>query len=300
MFKTLTAFTVLLILIGVQDAAAKPRQLASGVQWFAVDGDRYAAWAKEDADTITVLDTRTHKRRHASKPTHCRGGESGRAMVGGWLLLLCRSGERLLDVRSGRFKRLPEGFDGWKYLGERFVQGSADAGRVDVYLNRRTGGVRRFRERSDHRVRDLDDPKLRLVCGPPGYLDNFARFYDARYVVSQPSGDEALVLRRRCKAKGRVIGRGDFLGGAELSEPFVAAGWVSWAAGGEAHAENLKTRKRRHWHVPNYERGVGFVQVGQARNTIFFAPAQTDDGFSAPVITSFDVFEAPLSAKASG
>jgi hypothetical protein len=292
MLRALAAITVMLALAAPQSAAAKPLQVGNDVDWFAVDGSRYAAWGK--GHTITAFDTRTHKRHRMDDPPGCGAGESGRVMLGGTLLMSCGESQRLLDVRTGHSKKLPAAQD-WERIGSRWLQGIDGSGR-EFFLSRRTGRVRSFRERSDRRVRDLDDPKLRLVCGDPGYLSNYERFYDRRFTVSSPTkGDERFVLHRRCHAKGRILGKGDFFSGIELSGPFVAAGWVSWAVDKNAYAENLDTRERRHWRVPHWTDSSSLgLGLGQTTNTMFLAPAQTDDGFSEAAATSFDVFAARL------
>jgi hypothetical protein len=301
MLRPLAAITVLLALAAPQSAAAKPHQIANDVEWYAVDGSRYAAWGSPNAvDSFTVLDTRTHRRRRVKKPVGCSARTGGRTMVDGWMLMECEVAThyetRLVNLRTGRIKRLPGGDDTWVYLGKRWIEGfpNDDYG-ARAYLNRRTGRIRRFPAPSDlfadPPVRDLDHPKLRLVCIDPGWLNtNDARFYDGGYAVSEPRrGAYRYVLHRTCNAKGRVLDRFGF----DQSRPFVDAGSVTWGTRGNAYAVNLATKKRRRWRVPHLT-DVGPPEVAQTANTIFFAPPQTDDGTSAPAITSYDLFATHL------
>jgi hypothetical protein len=151
-------------------------------------------------------------------------------------------------------KQLPVGGDTWVYLGKWWVEGITDEYGARVYLNRRSGRIRRFPPPSeafaDPPVRDLDDPKLRVVCIDPGYLDtNDARFYDGAYAVSEPThGAARYVLHRSCDAKGRLLD----MFGDDQTWPFVDAGWVTWGTRGNAYAVNLATKKRRRWSVPHY------------------------------------------------
>jgi hypothetical protein len=302
MLRVLAAITVLLALPAPQTAAAKtkprPHQVANNVAWYAVDGSRYAAWGKEPADSFTVLDTRTHKRRTRSKPIACSNRGDGRSMLDGWMLMNCEGltayDQRLLNLRTGSIHQLPVGEASWVALGKRWIEGiTAEHGTRD-YLNRRTGQIRRFSTPSDPNadppVRNLDDPKLRVVCVDPGWLTNRARFYDGKYLVSEPDGfPYRFMLHRSCDARGRFLTGA----GGDATPPFVDAGWITWGKGGGAHALNLATSKRYSWHVPHY-RDVGTPEVAQTNNTLFFAPPQTDDGTSAPAITSYDLFTTPL------
>ncbi|MEA2181056.1 MAG: hypothetical protein QOF69_241 [Solirubrobacteraceae bacterium] len=301
MLRALTALTVVAAVVAAPASAAanakparpKLHQVARNVSWFVVDGGHYAAWGRDGAGSFTVLDTRTHKRRHFALDGGCTTG-GDRAMVGGRLLVYCGDfsslWQLLVSMHTGRAKRLPGGVDSWNNLGTRWVEGTAESGNVEVYLNRRTGHIRRFRARRDSRVRDLDDPKLRVVCGNPGFLFNSSRFYDRRYQVAQPeNGPSRLVIRRRCARTSRVLDRGNALG-----PPFLAAGWVSWTKGRFGLLENLRTRKRWKWRVPHFRADIGYTQSGQTRQMLFFAPVQTEDDTSSPLPTSFDVYGARL------
>src|SRR4051812_49249379 len=303
MVRALAAITAVLALVAPGLAAAKPKpkphQVGNDVTWYAVDGSRYAAWGKDPAASFSVLDTRTHKRRRMSKPIACSNGGDGRSMLDGWMLMSCEGltsyDQRLLNLRTGGIQQLPLGDNYWVALGKRWIEGlTGTYGEGRAYLNRRTGEIRRFPAPSDPSadppVRNLDDPKLRPMCVDPGGLSNRARFYDGKYIVSEPDGYPfRYMLHRSCDAKGRFL-TGT---GGDATWPFVDAGWVTLGKGGGAHAFNLATGKRYSWHVPHYNT-LGTPEVAQTNNTIFFAPPQTDDGTSAPAITSYDVFALPL------
>jgi hypothetical protein len=313
MVRALAAITAVLALAAPQLAAAKPRpkphQVADNVAWYAVDGSRYAAWGKDSpyhsagppgaTERFTVLDTRTHKRRRMSRPEACSSANNdGRSMLDGWMLMPCDTTtgryQGLLDLRTGRIHKLPAGDNYWVSLGKRWIEGLTAEYGARAYLNRRSGEIRRLPAPSDPDadppVRNLDDPKLRAVCIDPGALYDRARFYDGKYVVSEPDDfPYPYLLHRSCDAKGEFLTGG----GGDVTWPFVDAGWVTWGKGGGAHAMNLATGKRHSWHVPHY-RDVGTPEVAQTNNTLFFAPPQTDDGTSAPAVTSYDLFTMPL------
>jgi hypothetical protein len=133
------------------------------------------------------------------------------------------------------------------------------------------------------------------VCIDPGWFTNRERFYDGRYAVSEPSDlPYRYVLHRSCGAKGRLLTKL----GEDATRPFVDAGWVTWGKGARAYGLNLATKKRRRWRVPHYRSDIGPPEVAQTANTLFLAPPQTDDGSSAPAVTSYDLFAMPLLGSA--
>jgi uncharacterized delta-60 repeat protein len=196
----------------VPSASRALRPLASGVNAFESDGNRYVLYRQ--GAQMRVLDTASGHEYLARVPKSCRSSPELAGLSFPMALLSCEPGAVLVNFASGRARALPsptETDEPWRAIGRYWV-GPGQAATCpkryfcEVYLNWHTGAVRRINTppsfpegvyptslapQNAVLARNLDSPGLSPVapCPPfkPSNLDeslvNYRSLYQAPYVI---------------------------------------------------------------------------------------------------------------------
>jgi uncharacterized delta-60 repeat protein len=195
-----------------RSASPALRPLASGVNAFESDGDRYVLYRQ--GAQMRTLDTASGHEYLAGVPKLCSGSAELDGLSFPMALLSCESGAVLVNLASGRARPLPNPTgtgQPWRAIGRYWVGPSQAANCpnryvCEVYLNWHTRAVRRidtppafpegvyptsYAPLNAVLARDLDSPGLSPVapCPPfkPSNLDqslvNYRSLYEAPYVI---------------------------------------------------------------------------------------------------------------------
>ncbi|HEV2813825.1 MAG TPA: hypothetical protein VGW10_11295 [Solirubrobacteraceae bacterium] len=229
-------------------------------------------WGSREAEAFTVLDTVAGGTRTLGKPRDCAWSETPRAAFAGAVVMHCpiaadASRQLLFNLRTGAARQLPAAF-AYAAVGRNWLVGFDAQG--DLFVHRRTGEVRR----TAGRPRDLDDARLRRVCGRlrAGPATEGLAYDRTRYLVTTNRG----LLLRPCARRGKTVRleRGRFAGFRLPDFATLSAGLVTWPAvgeGGVVLGYDARTKRRWIWlagpdEVPLHTRNALLVR---RVNTVF-------------------------------
>jgi hypothetical protein len=268
---------LVLVTLGAGDGRAQPlRPMLARTGVFTTDGQRYALYGKAFAPRVTVLDTRTGRRRSLALPDGCF------VLVNlnlrwpaalGHVLVTCNDGtQRDADLRTGAIQALPR-TAGWTNLGAAWAAGAASEGCAPAHACRAyvdlASGEMRHRPRSF--AGDLDKPSLPEVPACAG-LRNAARapldgpssgqrLYEHRraLILHGPAGpDRSGLLLTGCHRQPLVLDRhaanwARLSGGVaswNTANDALLYGDLDHVHGGTLAAYSLTSRRVMRWRVP--------------------------------------------------
>jgi hypothetical protein len=232
------------------------------------DGSRYFV-INAALGTIRVYDTRTAQAHDVDVPDECKAVAAtlGRALVA------CRNFDRedptpyVLRL-SDRHLYVPPGADRagavWSGIGRHWLVGRAgdSVGKpTALWLNWRTG-KQRLDDYQSPTIRDLDDPKLRVV--PDGFL---ARTGSLSIRIA---GDDSLMLGRP-GPDARLSRCTEAFGEWGCGPVNLSAGIVSWLEGTAVRTYDARRRLRLGWYLDGYEPGLPHNVVHTRDHLLVFA-----------------------------